>query len=259
MRVFNVVRSSVGVVAMLAASVAAAATIVVSFPEFNGAPFDSGFPLPPVAVGTQTFSIPAGDRIVSAAISGFWGTTTKPDSTAGVTVFLDDVEVARCEKPDPGCWLPGDSGQRAWRYTYTAPQLVSLNDGAATLTAVQTSDAFIRLGVSTLVHRNGADLHRADALAPRPARAPCGHGRCRNVCGKALPARLGRAAAACERAVVRSRSVCVAAVADAAIALRSVSPSSASSFSSASCAEPAAARGTWRRRSGTHSPPACAC
>lgn len=151
MRVFNVVRSSVAVVAMLAASVAAAATIVVTFPEFNGALFDSGFPQPPVTVGTQAFSIPTGDRVVSAAISGFWGTTTKPDSTAGVTVLLDDVEVARCEKPDPACWLPGDSGQRAWRYTYTAPQLVSLNDGAATLTAVQTSDAFIRLGVSTLV------------------------------------------------------------------------------------------------------------
>jgi hypothetical protein len=150
MRVLDAVRLSAGMVAAFAAGVAAAATIVVTFPELNGASFLDSFPQPPVTVGSQTFSIPAGDRIVSARISGFWGTIAKADSTAGVTVFLDSVEVARCEKPDPGCWL-GDSGQRPWQHTFTATELPALNDGTATLTAVQTSDEFIRLGVSTLV------------------------------------------------------------------------------------------------------------
>jgi hypothetical protein len=150
MRVLDVVRSSVGVVATLAASLAAAATIVVAFPEFDGAPIDSPFPQPAITVGAQTLSIPAGDRIVSAVMSGSWGTSTKPDSTAGVTVFLNGVEVARCVKPDPGCWI-GDSGQRPWQHTFTGPELLPLNDGTATLTAVQTSEAFLRLGVSTLV------------------------------------------------------------------------------------------------------------
>jgi hypothetical protein len=150
MRVLNAVRLGAGVVAAFATSLAAAATIVVTFPELNGAAIDSPFPQPPVTVGAQALSIPAGDRIVSARISGFWGTSAKPDSTAGVSVLLDGVEVARCEKPDPGCWL-GDSGQRPWQHTFTASELPALNGGTATLTAVQTSDEFVRLGVSTLV------------------------------------------------------------------------------------------------------------
>jgi hypothetical protein len=137
--------------ATLAAGLAAAATIVVAFPEFDGPPIPDGpFPQSPVTIGAQTFSIPAGDRIASAVISGFWGTSTKPDSTAGVTVFLDGVEVARCEKPDTGCWI-GDMGQRSWQHTFTQPELLPLRDGTATMTAVQTSDLYIRLGVSTLV------------------------------------------------------------------------------------------------------------
>jgi hypothetical protein len=150
MRLLNAIRWSIGVAAASAACLAAAATIVVTFPEFNGAPIDTGFPQPAVTVGVQAISIPAGDRIDSAVISGYWGTTAKPDSTAGVTVLLDGVEVARCEKPDTGCWV-GDSGQRPLSHTFTAPELLPLSDGTATLTAVQTSDEFLRLGVSTLV------------------------------------------------------------------------------------------------------------
>ena len=151
MRVLSVVRWSLGVAATLAAGLAAAATIVVAFPDFNGVPVPDGpFPQPPVTIGAQTFSIPAGDRIASAVISGNWGTVEAPNSSAGVNVLLDGVLVAKCEKPDPACWT-GDSGQRPWRHTFTEPELLPLNDGTATMTAVQTSDLRIRLGASTLV------------------------------------------------------------------------------------------------------------
>ena len=51
MRVLNAVRLSAAVVTAFAAGMAAAATIVVTFPELNGAPIDNPFPQPPVTVG----------------------------------------------------------------------------------------------------------------------------------------------------------------------------------------------------------------
>jgi hypothetical protein len=151
MRVFTRARWAVGVVATLAAGLAAAATILVTFPEFNGPPHqaDESFPQPSVTVGTSPIAIPAGEKVVSAAISGFWGTKDDPDSTAGVDLFLDGIRVAQCVAPSTGCWV-GTTGQRPWSHTFTVSELVKLNDGSATFTAVQTSGLRIRLGETTL-------------------------------------------------------------------------------------------------------------
>jgi len=151
MRVFNLVKWAVGGLAALATGLATAATILVSFPEFDGPPHpgDEPFPLPALTVGTGTIVIPAGEQIVAATISGYWGTRQDPDSTAGVNLLLDGVPVAQCVKPSTDCWI-GDTGQRSWSHTFTAAELPPLSDGSATLTAVQTSDLRIRLGVTTL-------------------------------------------------------------------------------------------------------------
>jgi hypothetical protein len=126
-----------------------AAVIVVTFPEVNGATHVIGdpYPLPPVTVATSTFSIPAGEQVVSATASGFWGSTANPLSTAGVNVLLDGVLVAQCVKPDTGCWANG-AGQRPWSFNYGTAG--TLQDGSVTMTYVQTSEAIVRLGVTTL-------------------------------------------------------------------------------------------------------------
>ncbi len=151
MRVSGLLRWGVGSAALLAAGVAAAASFVVTFPYFTGGENSSGFPLSTQSIGAaQTFPIPQGERVVSATISGTWGSPTSPLGTAGVDVFLDGVLVAQCVKPDSGCWVNG-AAQRPWSHTLTGPEMAKLNDGSATLTVQQTSESFISLGASTLI------------------------------------------------------------------------------------------------------------
>ena len=151
MRVLPLVRSVAGGVLLAAAGLAAAATSIVAFPEVNGPANQSGpFPQPPIVVATRTFTVPEGEQVVSAEISGAWGSSGDPNSTAGVNVLVDGIVVATCVKPDPACWS-GDVGQRPWTYKFKSAELQALNDGAATMSAVQTSDLSVRLGVSTLI------------------------------------------------------------------------------------------------------------
>ena len=98
----------------------------------------------------MSFTIPAKERVASARISGFWGSTDVPASTAGVDLLLDGILVAQCVKPSPDCWVDATS-QRPWSYTFAKKDLAKLADGSATLTAVQTSEISVRVGVSTLV------------------------------------------------------------------------------------------------------------
>ena len=145
------------VFASLFVGVAGAGTLVLTFPESSNTPSFSvagPFPQPPLNVGTVNFTVPIHERVVAASISGFWGTTDRPEATAGVDVFLDGVLVARCLKPSSDCW-EGHPGQRSWSYTLTEQELKVLNDGSAKLTAVQTSDDTVRLGVTTLIVQTG--------------------------------------------------------------------------------------------------------
>jgi hypothetical protein len=156
MRILSLLRWVAGVFAALAATLAMAGNVLVAFPEFNGAPvtLNGPFPQPAQTVATRTFTIPEGERVVSAYISGYWGSSVDPDSTAGVEVKLDGYTVASCNKPDPGCYT-GDQGRRQWSHTLTEVEMSALNDGTATLTVVQTSDVSVRLGVTTLYIETG--------------------------------------------------------------------------------------------------------
>lgn len=56
-------------------------TLPVGFPEYNGNNYTSGFPLPAVAVATESFTIPAHQHVVSANISGIFGETSEWDNS----------------------------------------------------------------------------------------------------------------------------------------------------------------------------------
>jgi len=156
MRILSLLRWVAGGVAAFAATFAMAGNILVAFPEFNGSPvtINGPFPQPGQIVATRTFTIPDGERVVSAYITGYWGSSVDPDSTAGVEVKLDGYIVATCEKPDPGCYA-GDVGRRQWSHTLTDVEMTALNDGKAVLSVVQTSDVSVRLGVTTLYIETG--------------------------------------------------------------------------------------------------------
>ena len=154
MRVTALFSGVCGVVASLIVGAAGAATIVVTFPELQNPPaltVAGPFPSPTALdIGTVNFTIPPGERVASARISGFWGSTDVPASTAGVDILLDGIVVAQCVKPAPDCWVDASS-QRPWSYTFAKQDLPKLADGTATLTAVQTSEISVRLGLTTLV------------------------------------------------------------------------------------------------------------
>jgi hypothetical protein len=151
-------KAVLGAVALLAACSADAATFLRTFPELDGPPSSAQDPFPPqpsLNVGTVTFPVPVGERVIAATVSGYWGTSTIPEEgTAGVNVLVDGILVAKCVKPSPGCW-GNSSGQRPWNYIFAASELAALNDGVATMTAVQTSDITVRLGTSTLIVETG--------------------------------------------------------------------------------------------------------
>lgn len=121
----------------------------VSLPEFNGTPIGSGgpFPQPSVTIGTFTFFIPAGDVITSAVLTGTFGNSVN-SSTAGVDYFLNGLLVAQCIPFSSPCWT--GPGPNAWSFTFSPSQLALLGSGSATLTAIQTSQTTIRLGVTNL-------------------------------------------------------------------------------------------------------------
>jgi len=123
---------------------ALADVITLTFPLVSGAGHTTGFPLPPVTVGTQTFTIPAGQHIVSATASGILGNT---GSTAAVDVDLDGVMVAQCPDNTAPCWT-GDNGPVPWSYTYT--DLSTLLDGSVTMTYTQTTETSVQLSATTL-------------------------------------------------------------------------------------------------------------
>src|SRR3990170_1553250 len=121
MNILGIVRVLAGLVGVLTAGFAFATTIVVNFPELDGPEHLStdSFPRPSITVGTRSYTIPAGEQIIAATVSGYWGSTSYPYSTAGVDVLIDGVRGARCVKNDAGCWMNG-TGQRAWSFTFTA-------------------------------------------------------------------------------------------------------------------------------------------
>jgi len=94
------------------------------------APFSS------VIVGEFDFTIPSGESIFSATITGNFGSNTLGSGSSQVDLFLNGVAVAHC---DALCETNSLSSDVPWTYTFTSAQFASLSSGAAVLTALQTS------------------------------------------------------------------------------------------------------------------------
>lgn len=151
MRVVGVARWAVGCIVLFAAGLAVAATAIqIDFAEVNGPSVSvPPFPALNVAQVTPPVSLPAGERIASATISGYWGSVDYPFSTAPVDVFLDGVLVAQCLPSDP-CAVDA-SGQRGWSHTFTAGELLQLQPENPAFTVAQKDKFRVRLGASTLI------------------------------------------------------------------------------------------------------------
>lgn len=149
---------------LVGAPAALAAQVVTStLPEFNGDFHDTGFPQPAVTVGTFTFAPPPSSSIMSAILSGTFG-NSQSTSSAGVDLFIGDVLVAQCVRLAP-CYEGADGGFIPFAFTFTPEQLSLLASGSATLTAVQTSESYIRLGDLSLV----VTYAPVTTVAPEPA------------------------------------------------------------------------------------------
>ena len=140
-----------------------AMAITVTLPEFNGP--GNTVPPDPQIVGTFTYTIPAGQVIVSAIFSSTLGNGVDT-STAVMKVFLDGVLVGECPNRAAFCWDNVSGPVTPFTHTFTPTELAVLTDQSALLTILQTDLETARLGLSSLTLETApADL----AATPEPA------------------------------------------------------------------------------------------
>ena len=145
------VRVAVVAIALLVPSHAAASTIVISLPDFNG-PLNgagSAFPINLGTVGTFAFIVPAGEVIASATFSGTYGTADTPSSTAGFDAVIAGQTINVCVPGAANCWLSG-AGLRPFSFGLNPSTFPTLLTGSVGLQLIQTNESVIRLGTPTL-------------------------------------------------------------------------------------------------------------
>lgn len=130
-------------VGMLVTSASQAGNLSVTLPEYNG----NGVTGATETVGTFTFSVPTGQTVIGATISGFFGNSVAA-STAAADIYADGIKVATCVY-QAACWK-NQTAPLAWSYTFAATDLGIFADGNVVLTALQSKGVAIRLGETTL-------------------------------------------------------------------------------------------------------------
>jgi hypothetical protein len=134
---------------LAAAAPASAGTIISSIGEFDGPVLTNPtYPQPSLLIGTFTYAPPAA-AIISATVSGFFGTVFSP-STALENLFVAGIEVATCASEADDCWNDPSGVQTPWSYTFTPSQLAAIQSGSVPYTVVQTGDFQVESGVTTL-------------------------------------------------------------------------------------------------------------
>jgi hypothetical protein len=136
---------------VMAASCLQAGTIVLTWPEQNAA--GEGLPYT-LDAGSQSYTIPAGETILSAAFTSSLG-NSQSESTAVMDVFVNGVLVATCPDQDAACWQ-GTGGPFPFTYNFLASELSALAGGSADLTVTQNDCCVIRLGASELTITTGS-------------------------------------------------------------------------------------------------------
>ena len=101
---------------------------------YYNAPYGGTLPAAPVSVGAFDFTVPNGSVVSGATISGDFGSNALGSGTAAVDLFVNSVEVARC---DSVCEAATQSNDVAWSFTFSASQLGAFADGSVVLSAVQ--------------------------------------------------------------------------------------------------------------------------
>ena len=150
-RFLRFVRVAVVAIALLVPSHAAASTIVVSLPDFNGPlnPEGSAFPINLGVVRTFAFIVPAGEVIASATFSGTYGTFDVPESTAGFNAVIGGQTIVVCVPGAANCWQ-GGTPFRFFSFDLSPSTFPTLLTGSVGLQIIQTNHNNVRLGMPTL-------------------------------------------------------------------------------------------------------------
>jgi hypothetical protein len=110
------------------------------------------FPNPSLEIGTFNYTLPAGEEIVSATISGTWGGNLF-NSSAPARLFVDlaaiVIQVAQCIEEEP-CWFES-TGPVSWTYQFDPSEFIFLEEvGVAAFTQIQDDVITVDLGPTTL-------------------------------------------------------------------------------------------------------------
>jgi hypothetical protein len=128
---------------------ASAGVVTATLADINGPTNTTGFPIVIGSFGPFTYALPSGNTIVSATLSGTYGTPAYPWSTAGFDAIVDGTSVTVCAPFDPSCWFDG-APFRAFSIPLPSSLFAALYDGSATLTISQTNQFTVRYGSPTL-------------------------------------------------------------------------------------------------------------
>ncbi|MBP6013229.1 MAG: PEP-CTERM sorting domain-containing protein [Alphaproteobacteria bacterium] len=136
-------------VSMVAVSASAVAGVISStLPDIDGPLNSAGFPIDIGTFGPFTYTLPGGSTIVSATLSGTYGTAIVSESTAGFDAVVDGTTVTVCVPFDP-CWAGGPP-LTPFSILLPASVFAALYDGSAPLTIIQTNESNVRYGSPTL-------------------------------------------------------------------------------------------------------------
>lgn len=130
-------------------STASAGVISSTLPDIDGPLNSAGFPINIGTFGPFTYSLPGGSTIVSATLSGTYGTSTFAGSTAGFDAIVDGATVTVCVPLDP-CWTGGGGPLVPFSILLPSAVFAALYDGSAPLTIIQTNEFVVRYGSPTL-------------------------------------------------------------------------------------------------------------
>lgn len=102
-----------------------------------------------LTIGTFTWTVPAIGTLVSAMISGAWGTSFLSPTTAPGIYTLAGATVFTCNVGD-NCY--GSDSQTAWSFNgFTPGQLTALNTGSAVFAVSQSDLGNVNVDTTTLV------------------------------------------------------------------------------------------------------------
>lgn len=98
-------------------------------------------------IGTFTYNVPSVGYLVSATVSGDWGSSFLTPDTAPGTYTVGGVSVFTCNDGDD-CW--GSDSETAWSYTFAPGELAALLGGSADFAVTQTDFGNVNTDTTTL-------------------------------------------------------------------------------------------------------------